>query len=118
VIAKTSTNSSSYRKGSSKSVIKDPQEIADEIARKRAKNTDAARRSRQRKVVKMETLERQVTELTAENNQLKTRLTILEVEKKGLEEKNADKFNRISLLEKQLTEAHQGIINVNRKKEK
>jgi len=107
----TNSSSSSRKRSFSNSFVKDPQTIAEELARKRAKNTDAARRSRQRKIMKMESLEKQVVELTIENNELKTRLTVLEVEKKSLEEKNLDKDNRIRILERQLAEAYQRIIS-------
>ncbi|RIB09613.1 hypothetical protein C2G38_1946531, partial [Gigaspora rosea] len=80
------------------------------LAIKRAKNTDAARRSRLRKVMKMESLEKQVNDLKVENSELQTRIAVLESEKKGLEEKNLDKDNRIRLLEQQLTEAHERLI--------
>ncbi|CAG8719795.1 4450_t:CDS:2, partial [Funneliformis mosseae] len=77
-----SPSSSHKRPFNNNSVVKDPQTIAEELARKRARNTDAARRSRQRKSMRMDSLEKQVVELTIENNELKTRLTVLEVEKK------------------------------------
>ncbi|RIA99269.1 hypothetical protein C1645_747770 [Glomus cerebriforme] len=113
--AKTQKNSSSSSRSSRKKTfikfVKDPQTVAEDLVRKRAKNTDAARRSRLRKVVKMENLEKQVGQLTTENNELKTRLTVLEIEKKSLEEKNLDKDNRIKILECQLAEAHKRIIN-------
>ncbi|CAG8547974.1 8884_t:CDS:1 [Ambispora gerdemannii] len=92
-------------------VEKDPNAIADELVLKRAKNTDAARRSRQRKVEKMEGLERDVAELKHENSELQTRVAVLESEKKGLEEKNAEKDARVRQLEQQLSEAHQRLIN-------
>ncbi|CAB4476410.1 hypothetical protein RhiirA5_350046 [Rhizophagus irregularis] len=109
--SKTSTNnSSSSRKKAFIKFVKDPQTITEDLIRKRAKNTEAARRSRQRRVEKMESLEKQVAELTIENTELKTRLTVLEIEKKSLEEKNLDKDSMIKILERQLTEAYQGII--------
>ncbi|CAG8537308.1 13312_t:CDS:1 [Ambispora leptoticha] len=99
------------RKRAHNDVAKDPNVIADELALKRAKNTDAARRSRQRKVEKMEGLERDVAELKHENSELQTRVAVLESEKKGLEEKNAEKDARVRQLEQQLSEAHQRLIN-------
>jgi hypothetical protein len=98
------------RKRSSCDVDKDPQVVADELALKRAKNTDAARRSRLRRVMKMESLERQVAELKTENNDLQTRIAVLESEKKGLEDKNAEKDARVKMLEQQLAEAHERLI--------
>jgi hypothetical protein len=109
--SKTLTNNSSSRKKAFIKFVKDPQTITEDLIRKRAKNTEAARRSRQRKLERMESLEKQVAELTIENNELKTRLTVLEIEKKSLEEKNLDKDSMIKLLERQLTEAHQRILN-------
>src|ERR1043165_9206472 len=50
-------STSRSRKRPSSDVDKDPQLVADELALKRAKNTDAARRSRLRRVMKMESLE-------------------------------------------------------------
>jgi len=99
------------RKRSENEIEKDPETISEELAIKRAKNTDAARRSRLRKVMKMESLEKQVNDLKVENSELQTRIAVLESEKKGLEEKNLDKDNRIRLLEQQLTEAHERLIN-------
>ncbi|CAG8561378.1 5635_t:CDS:1 [Cetraspora pellucida] len=104
-----STNGRS-RKRSESEIDKDPEIISEELAIKRAKNTDAARRSRLRKVMKMESLEKQVNELKTENSDLQTRIAVLESEKKGLEEKNIDKDNRIRLLEQQLAEAHERLI--------
>ncbi|RIB10648.1 hypothetical protein C2G38_1979478, partial [Gigaspora rosea] len=104
----TSNNS---RKRSVNETEKDPKSIAEELAIKRAKNTDAARRSRLRKVLKMESLEKQVNELKIENKKFQTRVAVLESEKKGLKDKNIEKDNRIRLLEKQLAESHERLIN-------
>src|SRR6266540_2749341 len=98
VISNTPTNhsSSSRRKRSfGHSFVKDPQMIAEELARKRAKNNAAAKRYRQRRIMKIETLEK---------NELKTRLIMLE-------EKNLGRDNRIKMLESQLNEAHQEFLN-------
>lgn len=101
------------RKRSISEVEKNPQHMVDDLAMKRAKNTDAARRSRLRKVIKMESLEKQVTEFKIENNELQTRVAVLESEKKGLEEKNAEKDARVKMLEQQLAEAHERLIKRN-----
>ncbi|CAG8760688.1 3030_t:CDS:1 [Acaulospora morrowiae] len=98
------------RKRSLVETEKDSETHAEELAIKRAKNTDAARRSRLRKVMKMESLERQVSDFKDENNDLQTRIAVLESEKKGLEEKNVEKDNRIRMLEQQLAEAHERLI--------
>jgi hypothetical protein len=106
------------RKRSVNEVDKDPQVVADELAMKRAKNTDAARRSRLRKVKRMESLEKEVTVLKNENIELQTRIAVLESEKKGLEDKNAEKEVRVKLLEQRLTEAHDKLINISNKNNK
>jgi len=105
------SSSSSGRKRSSEEVGKDPETIASELAVKRAKNTDAARRSRLRKVMKMESLENQVSDLKNENSELNTKIAVMESEKKGLEHKNMEKDTRIRMLEQQLAEAHERLIN-------
>jgi len=98
------------RKRSISELEKDPLIVADELAMKRAKNTDAARRSRLRKAKKMEGLEKEVTELKTENIDLQTRIAVLESEKKGLESKNVEKESRVKMLEQQLAEAHERLI--------
>jgi len=97
---------SSSRKSSKDSLIDD-----EKLAIKRAKNSDAARRSRQRKILKMENLEKEVAKLMDENNKLKTRIIVLGIEKKNLQEKKIDSDNRIKILGRQLTEAHQRIMD-------
>ncbi|KAJ3056572.1 hypothetical protein HK097_005969 [Rhizophlyctis rosea] len=52
----------------------DPEVIMQEVAAKRAKNTEAARRSRMRKVMRMESLEDRIRELEEENEALRMRL--------------------------------------------
>jgi hypothetical protein len=103
--------STTRNKRSIRAVDKDPQIVADELAVKRAKNTKAARRSRLRKLMKMNSLEQQVTDLKTENNDLQTRIAVLESQNKGLEEKNSEKDARVKMLEQQLTEAHERLIN-------
>ncbi|KAJ2340051.1 hypothetical protein GGF43_006498, partial [Coemansia sp. RSA 2618] len=53
----------------------------DAAALKRKKNTDAARRSRMRKILRIETLEGRVSDLETENAQLMQRIAQLEAEK-------------------------------------
>lgn len=84
----------------------------DEIALKRQKNTDAARRSRLKKLVKMEHLEERVAELEADNHRLNTRIAVLESEKAGLESKDISMEDRIRVLEAQLAEAHKALTKV------
>lgn len=85
------------------------QQESDEVAQKRQKNTDAARRSRLKKIVKMETLEKQVTELEGDNSRLTTRVAVLESEKTALIVKDKGLEDRIRVLEAQLAEAHRAL---------
>ncbi len=84
-------------------------EDGDEMAMKRQKNTDAARRSRLKKILKMENLEKQVKELTFENSRLTTRVAVLESEKGTLSLKEQSLEDRIRVLESQLSEAHRAL---------
>ncbi|KAJ2847609.1 hypothetical protein IWW36_003773 [Coemansia brasiliensis] len=59
-------------------------EVLDAAALKRKKNTDAARRSRMRKILRIETLEGRVSELESENAQLAQRIAQLEAEKAAM----------------------------------
>lgn len=81
----------------------------DEIALKRQKNTDAARRSRLKKLVKMEQLEQKISDLESDNHRLTTRIAVLESEKSGLESKDHSLEDRIRVLEAQLAEAHKAL---------
>ncbi|CAO0794660.1 unnamed protein product [Mucor circinelloides] len=85
------------------------QQDSDEAAQKRQKNTDAARRSRLKKIIKMETLEKQVTELESDNSRLTTRVAVLESEKSALISKDKGLEDRIRVLEAQLAEAHRAL---------
>ncbi|KAI8875273.1 hypothetical protein K501DRAFT_289439 [Backusella circina FSU 941] len=91
----------------------DPSKDNEELMLKRQKNTDAARRSRMKKLVKMESLEQRVSDLEAENNQLNTRIAVLESEKSNLESKDKSLEERIRTLEAQLTEAHRALTRAN-----
>jgi hypothetical protein len=84
----------------------------DEVALKRQKNTDAARRSRLKKLVKMEALEDRVSELESDNNALTTRIAVLESEKSSLKAKDVSLEERIRVLEAQLSEAHKALTKV------
>ncbi|KAI8885254.1 hypothetical protein K501DRAFT_246413 [Backusella circina FSU 941] len=81
----------------------------DEAAMKRQKNTDAARRSRLRKVQKLSTLEDRVSELEKSNANLTTRVAVLDSEKNNLEKKEVSYEKRIQQLEEQLAEAHRAL---------
>lgn len=78
-----------------------------DLALKRQKNTDAARRSRMKKLVKMEHLHSRVATLEAENGDLTTRLAVLTAKKDGLQNKEQDLMDRIHVLEAQLANALQ-----------
>lgn len=82
---------------------------ADDAAVKRQKNTDAARRSRLRKVQKMETLETRVSELEKINAGLLMRVAVLDSEKTNLKAKESSYEDRIKVLEGQLAEAHKAL---------
>ncbi|KAF9433504.1 hypothetical protein BGZ76_009341 [Entomortierella beljakovae] len=83
-----------------------PEEEAEEIVAKRAKNTDAARRSRMKKLIKLEGLELKVSDLESANSALNMKIAILETEKNGFIAKDAEQTARIAQLEAQLAEAH------------
>lgn len=83
-----------------------PEEEAAEIVAKRAKNTDAARRSRMKKLIKLEGLEAKAFDLESANSDLNMRIAILETEKSGFLAKEAEQAARIAQLEAQLAEAH------------
>ncbi|KAF7724711.1 hypothetical protein EC973_000819 [Apophysomyces ossiformis] len=85
----------------------------DEAAIKRQKNTDAARRSRLKKVMKMESLEKRVAELEKINANLLLRVAVLDSEKSNLKAKESSYENRIQVLETQLAEAHKALASRN-----
>lgn len=85
------------------------QQDSDEVSQKRQKNTDAARRSRLKKIVKMESLEKQVQTLESDNSRLTTRVAVLESEKVALIAKDVGLEDRIRVLEAQLAEAHRAL---------
>ncbi|KAF9561556.1 hypothetical protein EC968_005677 [Mortierella alpina] len=74
----------------------------DEVALKRAKNTDAARRSRHKKLVKMEGLEHRVAELEVENSMFEAKLNEVELERSLLADKDQMQQARIQELERML----------------
>lgn len=104
--ASTPVFSASPRAGKKRATSDDPM---DEAAIKRQKNTDAARRSRLRKVQKMETLEKKVAELEKINASLLMRVAVLDSEKTNLKAKESSYENRIKVLEGQLAEAHKAL---------
>ncbi|KAJ3122827.1 hypothetical protein HK098_002441 [Nowakowskiella sp. JEL0407] len=88
----------------------DPEE--DETVLKRKRNTEAARRSRQRKVEKMENLEHRVKELEGDNTTLGVRIAVLENEKVQWNVKECELLERIKRLEEQLVESHQALVGL------
>lgn len=74
----------------------------DEQALKRAKNTDAARRSRHKKMVMVEGLEQRVAELEVENSMFEAKLNEVEVERSLLADKDQLQQARIKELEAML----------------
>ncbi|KAG0065892.1 hypothetical protein BGZ89_007824 [Linnemannia elongata] len=81
----------------------------DETALKRAKNTDAARRSRHKKLVKMEGLEQRVAELEVENSMFETKLNEVELERSLLADKDQMQQARIQELERMLAAVREKI---------
>ncbi|KAI8364905.1 hypothetical protein BD560DRAFT_402349, partial [Blakeslea trispora] len=78
---------------------------------KRQRNTDAARRSRQRKANKMAFLETQVSMLKKDNNRLRLKVAVLESEVSYAAEKEQMSMQRVLELEAQLANAHQQLVN-------
>ncbi|KAI7903234.1 uncharacterized protein BX663DRAFT_434144 [Cokeromyces recurvatus] len=95
--------------------LTDEQKIQDLIALKRQRNTDAARRSRLRKAMKMESLEKRVMDLEAENERLKLRTAIAESERANIEAKEKSSRVRILELERQLADTHKALIRYSQK---
>ncbi|KAF9293674.1 hypothetical protein BGZ88_005045 [Linnemannia elongata] len=81
----------------------------DETALKRAKNTDAARRSRHKKLVKMEGLEQRVAELEVENSMFETKLNEVALERSLLADKDQMQQARIQELERMLAAVREKI---------
>ncbi|KAF9150535.1 hypothetical protein BG015_007664 [Linnemannia schmuckeri] len=80
----------------------------DEVSLKRAKNTDAARRSRHKKLIKMESLEQRVAELEVENSMFESKLNEVELERSLLADKDCMQQARIQELEQLLLAAAAG----------
>ncbi|KAI8844849.1 hypothetical protein BC829DRAFT_445928 [Chytridium lagenaria] len=80
---------------------------------KRMRNTEAARRSRAKKMAKMDMLEIAVEKLEVDNSRLVVKLAILESDKATWRTKQEEYIARIAQLEMQLSESHQAIIGKN-----
>ncbi|GAN00863.1 hypothetical protein MAM1_0003d00288 [Mucor ambiguus] len=77
---------------------------------KRQRNTDAARRSRLRKAIKMETLEKRVDVLKTDNERLRVKVAVLETEVTHASEKEQRNRQRVLELEAQLAIAHKQLV--------
>ncbi|KAJ3112440.1 hypothetical protein HDU96_004554 [Phlyctochytrium bullatum] len=82
----------------------------DDATLKRMKNTEAARRSRARKLARLESLEAEVVTLEKEKSALMVRLAVLENEQANFAQREADLNTRIGQLEQQLSESHKAMI--------
>ncbi|GAA5808525.1 hypothetical protein MFLAVUS_001916 [Mucor flavus] len=81
-----------------------------DVATKRQRNTDAARRSRLRKANKMETLEHKVDVLQKDNNRLRVKVAVLENDVCHATEKDQRNRLRVLELEAQLALAHRQLV--------
>ncbi|CAO3613377.1 unnamed protein product [Mucor fragilis] len=93
----------------------DEDQSQDLVALKRQRNTDAARRSRQRKALKMDSLEKRVMDLEAENERLRLRAAVAESERANIEAKEKRSRVRILELERQLADTHRSLLRHNNK---
>ncbi|KAJ3099524.1 hypothetical protein HDU97_002967 [Phlyctochytrium planicorne] len=107
---KSTSNNNGRKKASSNDDEDDDDEHVDDAALKRLKNTEAARRSRARKVQKLETLEMEVASLEKDKAALQVRLAVLENEQASFAQREADLGSRILQLEAQLAESHRAMI--------
>ncbi|CAO3599971.1 unnamed protein product [Absidia cylindrospora] len=83
--------------------------VSSELALKRQKNTDAARRSRLKKLQKMETMATRVSEMESMHHRLLSRVSALESDKSLLLQKETDYLSRIQQLEADLSLAQQNL---------
>ncbi|KAI8641352.1 hypothetical protein BD408DRAFT_212449 [Parasitella parasitica] len=101
-ISNSGSNVAKKKRGSSRSPV--------DVIVKRQRNTDAARRSRQRKAVKMETLENRVNLLKVDNERLRVKVAVLEIEVNHATEKEQRNRQRVLELEAQLAVAHKRLV--------
>ncbi|KAI8384930.1 uncharacterized protein BYT42DRAFT_484387, partial [Radiomyces spectabilis] len=90
--------------------IKESLSVQAQVALKRQRNTDAARRSRLRKVMKMDALERRVRDLEVDNSQLRLRVASISEDIKDTITEEQRKRQRIQELEAQLAQVHQALL--------
>ncbi|ORX62052.1 hypothetical protein DM01DRAFT_253072 [Hesseltinella vesiculosa] len=88
-----------------------PVDTNDAMTLKRQKNTDAARRSRMRKALKMEALEKRVAELEDANKLLLNKVTDAEIERNSCQDKVDGHRHTIEALEKELATAHKALLD-------
>ncbi|KAG0289622.1 hypothetical protein BGZ96_006863 [Linnemannia gamsii] len=100
----TATTPSSPARSTKRSRPAEEEECSEELLARRAKNTDAARRSRLKKVVKLECLETKVSGLESNNQTLSTKVAVLETERNSHLVKEAEQMARIAQLEAKLIE--------------
>ncbi|KAJ1550113.1 hypothetical protein HK096_008689 [Nowakowskiella sp. JEL0078] len=81
-------------------------------ALKRKRNTEAARRSRARKMQRLDSLEHQVNDLIAEKSSLVMRLAVLENERVSWNARETEYASRVRLLEAQLAESHRAMLHM------
>lgn len=103
----TNNNNNNNKKRERSESIDDTQDM---VVLKRQRNTDAARRSRQRKAQKMDSLERRVLELENDNERLKLRAAVAESERANIEAKEKRSRVRILELERQLADTHKALL--------
>ncbi|KAF9430680.1 hypothetical protein BGZ76_000760 [Entomortierella beljakovae] len=105
-LLQNSTSNTTQARNNRRPRSTEEEEESEETLAKRAKNTDAARRSRLKKMVKLDTLEVKVKDLETTNSRLNTRVAVLETEKNGFLIKEAEQNARIAQLEAKIMEAH------------
>ncbi|KAJ3336763.1 hypothetical protein HDU93_002187 [Gonapodya sp. JEL0774] len=87
----------------------DEEDVPEELRIKRLKNTEAARRSRQRKAELLESLERRAAELEASNAALLAECERFEEDRRRWEEEERKYAERITWLQNRLNAAHEAI---------
>ncbi|KAI8332276.1 hypothetical protein BC941DRAFT_133656 [Chlamydoabsidia padenii] len=91
--------------------IHTPPESLDPVALKRMKNTDAARRSRLRKVMKMEGLESRINELEKQNEQLILQVAEMEKQRDLAKMKESSQGEKVLALETELAQARKLLVS-------
>ncbi|KAJ3040498.1 hypothetical protein HDV00_010807 [Rhizophlyctis rosea] len=89
---------------------KSGEELDEELANKRRRNTEAARRSRERKQQKVATLEDQVRKLETDNQTLSFRIAVMDNERAQWDAREQELRERCAMLEGQLRDAHKALL--------